>query len=500
MLGDAQPATSAVPSEPDLLATSAAGPAIVRGGSTRAATFLVGAVVSAAGAALLSRHLGPEGFGTYVLILSLVSIVAGFSDLGLTAVGVRDAAVRSPEERTGLLRDLLGLRLTLTVAGVAVTLVVSTFVYSSIIVAGVAIAGVGLLLQVTQDNYAVLLQVQLRLGSVATLDLLRQLSTAAFVVVFVLVGAGVLPFVAIQVLVGILCVAAAAAMVRGQRSLLPAFRPSHWRTMIADILPFSAAVAAASLYFRLAVVITSIVGTAEALGLVSGAFRIIEVLSVVPTLLAQSALPVFAHAAHTDRDRLAYAFGRVFEVALIVGAWVAVSLAVGASLAVTIVLGHQFADAVPVLQIMGLSLGATFIGQAFGNALLSLRLYHQIMAANIGALVITAPIIAVLVSVDGATGAAIGLVIGEVGLTTCLGVLLVRARPEMRPPLRVVPRVMLAAAVGVLPLWVLDGLPDIVRLVISTILYGAVLILTRALPPELDALLPPAVARHVVSR
>jgi hypothetical protein len=40
----------------------------------------------------------------------------------------------------------------------------------------------------------------------------------------------------------------------------------------------------------------------------------------------------------------------------------------------------------------------------------------------------------------------------------------------------------------------------IARLAVSTILYAVVLLLTRALPPELDALLPTGVVRRLASR
>ncbi|MEA2355611.1 MAG: hypothetical protein QOD61_1740, partial [Solirubrobacteraceae bacterium] len=73
------------PSEPeDLLSTPAAGPAAVRGGATRVAGFFVSSVLSVFAAAILFRHLGGVGVGRYVTIFSLVAIVGGISDLGLT--------------------------------------------------------------------------------------------------------------------------------------------------------------------------------------------------------------------------------------------------------------------------------------------------------------------------------------------------------------------------------------------------------------------------------
>src|SRR5271154_1178893 len=80
--------------ETDLLSTSQAGPAAVRGGAFRVGGYIVGALVSAISAALLFRYLGVVDIGRYVTALSLVAIVGVLSDLGLTAVGVREVSIR----------------------------------------------------------------------------------------------------------------------------------------------------------------------------------------------------------------------------------------------------------------------------------------------------------------------------------------------------------------------------------------------------------------------
>jgi O-antigen/teichoic acid export membrane protein len=191
--------------------------------------------------------------------------------------------------------------------------------------------------------------------------------------------------------------------------------------------------------------------------------------------------------------------GRVFEVALIVGSWIAVSLAVGASLAVAIVGGHRFAAAAGVLQIMGVALVGTFVSAVGSNGLLSLRRHRDLLVINLGALVFSVVAIGILVSVDGATGAAIGLAAGELLAAAASGLLLVRGRPELRPSLRIFPLVALAAGVALLPM-LATGVPVIARLALSTALYGVVLVLTRALPSELGALLPDSLARRLPTR
>ena len=74
----------------DILSTAAAGPAAARGGALRVGGYLIGALLGAAAAALLFRHLGPVETGRYAIALTLVAVISALSDLGLTAVGVRE--------------------------------------------------------------------------------------------------------------------------------------------------------------------------------------------------------------------------------------------------------------------------------------------------------------------------------------------------------------------------------------------------------------------------
>ncbi|HXR28465.1 MAG TPA: hypothetical protein VN772_02720, partial [Solirubrobacteraceae bacterium] len=76
----------------DILDAESAGRLAVRGGAMRIAGYLGGSLAGLGAAALLYRHLGLHGVGRYGLILALVGIIGGFSDLGLTVVGVRTAS------------------------------------------------------------------------------------------------------------------------------------------------------------------------------------------------------------------------------------------------------------------------------------------------------------------------------------------------------------------------------------------------------------------------
>ena len=392
-----------------------------------------------------------------------------------------------------MLRDLLGLRVVMTTAGIVVIAAICVPIYGSVIVWGVLIGGVGLVLQVWLDNYIVSLIVSLRMGWVAAIDFGRNFTSALLIVTLTLLGAHLLSFVALTIPIGIVALYVGVRLLRGERSLTPTFNASRWLAMISSSLVYSFATAAATLYFYAAIVLTSLLANEHQLGYFQLSFRVTSLLAIVPTLLAGSALPIFSRAARDDAVRLGYALNRVLEVALLLGAWVALSLAIGSRIAVDIVGGtsghHNFLPAVGVLVFQGIALAGTFVGAVAQYGLLSLALHRRILVINVGGLLVAIVLMCVLIPLDGARGAAIATMTGELTAALAAWFALCEARPGLRPSLRIVPGVALAVLAGCAPL-LIGGLPVVARVVLSSALYLAVIVLTRSFPAELGEMLP----------
>ncbi|MDQ6778715.1 MAG: oligosaccharide flippase family protein, partial [Actinomycetota bacterium] len=457
--------------------------------------YLAGMGLGVIASAFLFHHLGVNRSGQYGQAIALAAIAGGLSDLGLTAVGTRELSVLSGEARDRLAQSLLGLRLMLSVVGaIAITLFAASVGYSSTLVLGVAFGGVGLVLQSCQSTLAVSMLRDLRVGWVAAFDLARVFLTTVFVVSLVAAGAGLLPFLAVPIPVGVVILAMNAWVVRGRVPLLPAFHAEEWRRVIRAVLPYSAAVAASTLYFYIAVPVVGLAADAGQVGYFTASARTVQVLTAVPGLLVGTALPIFARAARDDRARLSYAIGRVFEVSLMLGVWVALTLAIGATLAIKILGGPHFAPAATPLAIQAVGLGFSFVNAVWVTALLSLERYRAILTINLLALLGGTALIAILAAGSGARGAAIGTAVDEAVVALITGIALVRADRSLAPPLRVVPAVVVAA--GAAALTTLIALPAVASVVVAGFVYLAILLLLKAVPEEVLEHLPGRLRRQ----
>jgi O-antigen/teichoic acid export membrane protein len=471
-----------LPDPVDVLDTPTAGGRVIRGSVLRAGTYLAGVLLSVLSASLMIRHLGLTNWGRYVTISSLLAVVTGLSEAGLSNLGVREYATLGGGERKRLLENLLGIRLTLTVAGIAVAVAFAALAsYPTVVATGTLVAGVGLLLMVVQQTAGIPLVGTLRFGWASALELLRQVATVSVIVLLVGLGAGLVPFLAAPIPVAILLLLATLALVGREAPFRPRFSRFEWRKITATTFAYVAASAVGTIYVSATVIVTSLVGTTSETGYYGASFRIFTVLGNVPLLIVGAAFPVLARAARDDRGRLEYATARVWEMSLLVGVGLALVLAAGARFAIDVVAGPGFGPAVPVLQIQAAAILGSFLAVALAYVLLSLRRHRALLVANSVGLGVSLLLTLLLVPSLGAKGGAIATVVGEFSLTA--GYFLAVRGSGIRLPLRIVLPVGVAAgAAGALAL--IPGLSGIALATASGIVYVALLFALRAVPPE----------------
>ena len=114
-------------------------------------------------------------------------------------------------------------------------------------------------------------------------------------------------------------------------------------------------------YFRVAIVALSLLATERETGHFATAFRVIEVLIAVPALIVGAAFPILARAARDDRDRLDYAAGRLVDVSVVIGTWLALGLFLAAEPIIRLLAGDGYEPSVALLRIQSVALVATFL-------------------------------------------------------------------------------------------------------------------------------------------
>jgi O-antigen/teichoic acid export membrane protein len=243
------------------------------------------------------------------------------------------------------------------------------------------------------------------------------------------------------------------------------------------------------IYFRETLVLMSVLSSARETGYYSAAFKIVEVLTTVPWILASSGLPILARAARDDSARLSYAVQRLFEVGLILGVWMSASTIVGARLGIDVVAGSKFHPSIGVLQIQALAIVTSFVAAILGYALLSVREYRQLLRANVLAVTVVTILALVLIPAYGARGAAVAPTVAEACLGLAYAISLARGGTRLRLSLGFIPRLAIGLAVSLAVAYALPVSSELIRLVALGAVYFPLLYVLKVIPVEMvDAL------------
>jgi O-antigen/teichoic acid export membrane protein len=474
----------------DILDSREAGGAVIRGGVIRAVGFVTSTLIALLGMALVTRHLGVADFGRFQTVISLITIVGSMTDAGMAALGLREYAQRTKEDRDQLMRTLLGLRIALTLAGATIAAAIAVAIgYDWDLVLGTALAGLGLALVVVQTTLSIPLMSDLRNVALTLVDLLRQVLTVGGYVLLVALGAGVVAFLGATIPAGLVVVAIAALLAHGQIPLRPSLDVHEWGRLLRVAVAFTMATTVGTVYISTAQILTAAVTDARDTGLFSASFRVYIVLAGIPALLIAVAFPLLSRAARDDHERLGYAVQRLLDTTTILGLGMGLGIVVGAPTIIEVMAGSGFADAVPVLRIQAATLVVTSVVAPMGFALLSLHVHRGILVANLMALLVMLVGVTALAAAFGPEGSALATVIGESTLAVGYFVALHRAVPDLAPSLGSGVR-GLAAVAPCTAILLVPGLAPWLAAAIALGAYALLLVVLRAIPEELVELLP----------
>lgn len=469
----------------EILSSPSAGHRAIRGGALRASGYAVGVLLSAAASVLLLRHLGVVVFGQFVTVMAIISIVTSLSEAGMQTIGQRDYVLRETSaQRRSLIANMLGIRLMITPLGVLIAVAFTIVAnFSSAEIIGTAIAGLGLIVFMYQATLTIPLASQLKFGWITASEVTRQLVIVAFYIVLVLMGSGLALFLGVQIPAALAALTVIAILVRKHTPFKPMFKAAEWRRLIKDSLPMAAAVAVNVLYFRILIVMMSLIATGVQTGLFGTSYKVIELLLGIPTTMLPAALPILAYAGRKDEQRLKNALQRMTEVGLVIAAILILVIVTIATPLIELLGGAQYKGAGPVLQIQVFAMIGIFLGQAWQLGLVAIHRQSAVIVGNILALFTVVLLGLILIPSNGATGAAIAAVIGESVLAVTMLAMIVKLKREIAPRLGFSIKVLVAAAVAAIPL-LIPGMNAYIAALVVLIAYIIMVIVLRVIPKD----------------
>ncbi len=276
----------------------------------KVATTSVGVIVTI----LLTRYLGPAGFGTFTFVLVFVTMFGTIADWGMTLVTIREAS-KNEEEATQIIGNTLVIRLILSlVAAIIATICIWIFPYDNSIRILVSIASLTLIAVSIKTSFQIIFNVKLRMENTAISDFCANIIVLIIVVAVVQFNLG-LSVVIIAYLVGDFIAAAVAGFLALRYIPIKPnlFLPST-KYLLLEALPMGALLVVFTIYNRIDTVILSYFKGQIAVGIYGAAYRIFEVLVLGAAFFANAVLPLISSLAHTDRAKLGLVYRKSFVI------------------------------------------------------------------------------------------------------------------------------------------------------------------------------------------
>ncbi len=441
-------------------------------------------VIGLATIALLTRYLGPEGFGHYRTVLAVLGVAAICSDLGLQMVVLREIA--KPDRDTGsLLGTALALRLILSSVAVIGAGCAALFLpYPEIVLLGLFVAA----------PFYIMLQCSFLLSTVFFKHLRQdQLMAGEVLGGVVMLGGLALAVVLEQGVIGALLamVAGGAAQfallwywVQRLERVVVGVDPQAWRFLLRTGLPIAGSEIALVVILRGDVLLLSILDTATAVGLYGVPSKIFEILGSLTTLFAGMMMPLFvaALAARSARP-LAETLGNALDVMLIFGGGVVACCLAFAPEIVMLVAGDAFGAAAPVLVLIAIAIAGHSLAQIYRHLLTAMNRPELAMRVDLVGMVLAIGLYVVLIRWYSHVGAGIATALIECGLALGLAWMLRRQGIE-----GLLPRAWLKVLVATLGVGFgmryasEQGLHWLLALPLGGVTYLGLLVLAGAIP------------------
>jgi O-antigen/teichoic acid export membrane protein len=460
--------------------TGAAGRPVARRVAANTAVQLAGkAAVMAIGlasVAVTTRYLGAGDYGKFALALAFVQTFGLLADVGLLTVAVRELS-RTPERTNQLVGAVLSLRLALSLAVVPVAALVSlAFPYDREVRVAILIAGGSLVLGLANGALVAVFQSRLRMGRAAVSEVLGRASAFAALALVAGLDLGFYAVVATAAAGAAVALLASWILVRPFAAPQLRARRDTWRPLLMAALPVGAALAVTEIYFRADTFIISIFRDYDEVGAYSLAYRVIELLAVLPAVLMTSVFPLLSRylGSGGDRVRASTAIDAVGDVFLAIGVPLAAGGLVVAPQVVELVAGDGFGEAADPLRILLFAGALAAVSGLFGYALIAGGRQTSALRLALAGLVLNVALNLALVPELGIDAAAAVTVASEV-LMVGGGLWLVRRELALTPRFGIAWRVAVAAAVMAGVLAVVPSESLAVLLPLGVVLYGAVL-------------------------
>jgi O-antigen/teichoic acid export membrane protein len=362
---------------------------------------------------LLTRYLGPSGYGQFNTALVFVSFLSVLGDLGVQSILVRELA-QNPEHKEKILGNVFIWRLISVILMFIIIVTISRFMpYANVVKLVIIIESARSVISLFRSYFASLPQWKLRLDLAAWAEIAGRV---AYLVILLLVIHFKFGLIALFGFMFVAYLADFTFMYFSFKSLGGVVKwqldPVFLKAFLKESIILGLASILGTIHYQIDTLILSVIKPAHDVGIYGAAYNVFGSIVVLPSLFLTAVFPRYSELAKGKESWFEFFDFSVFLM------WVAV-LPIAlftfffAAYIIKVVGGSLFLQSTLPLKILALALIGAFVYAPFVNMAIALRKQRQIVFSTGVAVIVNVGLNLILIPRYTYVGAAIATLVSE---------------------------------------------------------------------------------------
>lgn len=447
--------------------------------------------------AVLTRALGQFGFGEYTTAITFLQIFGVIVDFGLSLTLIVMISEPGADEK-----KIVGNIFTLRIVSAAILfgiapVIVLAFPWSHTVKLGVLVGAAAYFLMSGASMLVGLFQKHATVWRASLAELINRVALLGIVLLFSFQKLGVVPMITASVAANAVWLFLMIWFAKTHVRISPRFDLSIWRDMIRRSWPIAVSILFNLVYLKGDLFFLSLLRTPEEVGLYGVSYRIIDVLTVIPTIFMGLLLPsLVADWAKKGKNEFEKHLNRAFSAFVIMVVPVIAGAQVVGNDLMVFIAGQEFADSGTILRILIWALIGVFFGALYGHTVVAVN-KQKIMLFGYAATAVLS-VAGYLWSIPrfGVMGAA-GVTIFSESLIAVLTFSVIWHEIRIRPPFLIFWKTAAATIMMVFLIKMLPEMHVLVTMTVGAVIYAIVLLALGGISRQtIRELMPSRLAIH----
>lgn len=322
---------------------------------------------------ILTRALGPEGYGAFTTASTYLQFFGVIVDFGLTLT-LLVMISESGADEAKVAGNVLGLRLfSAAILFALAPLIALPIPWDATVKAAIAVGALAYFFMAGSTMLVGVYQKHSVIWRASIAEVASRVVLVALTALLAWLGAGLTAMFAALVIANVLWLALSIGLARPFVRLRPLMDLAVWKSTLARSWPIALSILFNLVYLKGDVLILSLIRSQEEVGFYGVAYRFLDVFTAVPTMFMGLLLPSLV----TDwtagrREEFGRHVNRTFDLfALAIAPMAAGGIAIAPSL-IALVAGSGFDAAAPALAVLMLATPGIFLGALYGHAVVGI--------------------------------------------------------------------------------------------------------------------------------